>query len=165
MDPDAILRVEDIGHHPVTQERVDIGRCYPDGVRGRPGHIVDWFIRGTGSDRLVLTGGTALNAVANMRLLENFGLGLLQANAGPNDAAASLDTAYTRGRRSASRGSLRIRGYGRAGFCSGTPARLLLWTGRYPLRDSSGPLTERPMWPGRSLVTRRIDVAWKLLPI
>jgi carbamoyltransferase len=35
-------------------------------------HIVDSFIRETGSDRLVLTGGTALNALANMRLLEHF---------------------------------------------------------------------------------------------
>jgi carbamoyltransferase len=35
-------------------------------------HIVDGFIRETGGDRLVLTGGTALNALANMRLLEHF---------------------------------------------------------------------------------------------
>jgi carbamoyltransferase len=35
-------------------------------------HIVDCLIRTTGSDRLVLTGGAALNAVANMRLLEKF---------------------------------------------------------------------------------------------
>jgi carbamoyltransferase len=35
-------------------------------------HIIDGFIRKTGSDRLVLTGGAALNAAANMRLLEHF---------------------------------------------------------------------------------------------
>jgi len=35
-------------------------------------HIVDYLIKLTGSDRLVLTGGTALNAIGNMRLLEHF---------------------------------------------------------------------------------------------
>ena len=38
-------------------------------------HIIDRLIRTTGSDRLVLTGGAALNAVANMRLLEHFDAG------------------------------------------------------------------------------------------
>ena len=36
-------------------------------------HIIDCLIRiDLGSDRLVLTGGAALNALANMRLLEHF---------------------------------------------------------------------------------------------
>src|SRR4029453_15745925 len=35
-------------------------------------HVVDHLLRGTGANRLVLTGGVALNAVGNMRLLEHF---------------------------------------------------------------------------------------------
>jgi carbamoyltransferase len=35
-------------------------------------HIVDHLLRATGASRLVLTGGVALNAVGNMRLLEHF---------------------------------------------------------------------------------------------
>src|SRR5262249_52452582 len=35
-------------------------------------HVVDHLLRRTGANRLVLTGGVALNAVGNMRLLEYF---------------------------------------------------------------------------------------------
>ena len=35
-------------------------------------HVVDHLLRLTGANRLVLTGGVALNAVGNMRLLEHF---------------------------------------------------------------------------------------------
>ncbi len=35
-------------------------------------HIVDHLLRKTGASRLVLTGGVALNAIGNMRLLEHF---------------------------------------------------------------------------------------------
>src|SRR5262249_35823417 len=35
-------------------------------------HVVDHLLRTTGADRLVLTGGVALNAIGNMRLLEHF---------------------------------------------------------------------------------------------
>ncbi len=35
-------------------------------------HVVDHVLRVTGANRLVLTGGVALNAVGNMRLLEHF---------------------------------------------------------------------------------------------
>jgi carbamoyltransferase len=71
-NPDAVIRVEDIRYHPSTQERVDKAAATQMVLEDGLAHIVDWFIRYTGSDRLVLTGGTALNAVANMRLLENF---------------------------------------------------------------------------------------------
>jgi carbamoyltransferase len=71
-NPNAVLRVEDIRHHPHAQERVERAAAtqlvYEDGLF----HIVDSFIRSTGSDRLVLSGGTALNALANMHLLERF---------------------------------------------------------------------------------------------
>ena len=43
-------------------------------------HVIDHLLRTTGTDRLVLTGGVALNALGNMRLLEHFdGHGLLRA--------------------------------------------------------------------------------------
>jgi carbamoyltransferase len=71
-NPNAVLRVEDIRHQPPTQERVEraaaIQLVFEDGLF----HIVDSFIRSTGSNRLVLSGGTALNALANMHLLERF---------------------------------------------------------------------------------------------
>ena len=35
-------------------------------------HVVDHLLRATGASRLVLTGGVALNALGNMRLLEHF---------------------------------------------------------------------------------------------
>jgi carbamoyltransferase len=71
-NPDAVLRVEDIHHHPQTQERADKAAATQMVFEDALTHIVDGCIRSTGSDRLVLTGGTALNAVANMRILETF---------------------------------------------------------------------------------------------
>ena len=35
-------------------------------------HVIDYLIRTTGSDQLVLTGGTALNCLANMQLAERY---------------------------------------------------------------------------------------------
>jgi carbamoyltransferase len=71
-NPDAILNVEDISHPEITRDRVDkaaaVQMVYEDALA----HIVDHLIRETGSSQLVLTGGTALNCVANMRLLECF---------------------------------------------------------------------------------------------
>jgi carbamoyltransferase len=71
-NPDAVLRVEDIHHRPNTQERLDKAAAtqmvFEDGLV----HIIDGLIRMTGCDRLVLTGGAALNAVANMHVLEHF---------------------------------------------------------------------------------------------
>lgn len=71
-NPDAVLRVEDIEHAPITRERVDkaaaVQLVFEDGLF----HIVSHLIRTTGSHRLVLSGGTALNCVANMRVVEKF---------------------------------------------------------------------------------------------
>jgi carbamoyltransferase len=74
-NPDAVLRVEDIRHQPNTQERLDKAAATQMVFEDALIHIVDRLIRTTGSDRLVLTGGAALNAVANMRLLEHFDAG------------------------------------------------------------------------------------------
>ncbi len=71
-NPDAVLRVEDIAHQPATQERVDKAAATQMVFEDALIHILDDLIRRTGSDQLVLTGGTALNAVASMRVLAQF---------------------------------------------------------------------------------------------
>jgi carbamoyltransferase len=71
-NPDAVLRVEDIEHRPDTQDRLDKAAATQMVFEDAMIHVVDHLLRRTGADRLVLTGGVALNAVGNMRLLEHF---------------------------------------------------------------------------------------------
>src|SRR5262249_38510964 len=71
-NPDAVLRVEDIQHRPDTQERLDKAAATQLVFEDAMIHVVDHLLRTTGTNRLVLTGGVALNAVGNMRLLEHF---------------------------------------------------------------------------------------------
>jgi carbamoyltransferase len=70
--PDAILNVEDIRHPEVTRDRVDKAAAVQMVFEDAVFHIVDYLIRLTGSHRLVWAGGSALNCVATMRLLECF---------------------------------------------------------------------------------------------
>jgi carbamoyltransferase len=71
-NPDALLRVEDIHHNESTRERLDKSAATQMVFEDALFHIIGYLIRHTGSDRLILTGGVALNALANMRLLEHF---------------------------------------------------------------------------------------------
>ena len=71
-NPDAVLRVEDIRHRPDTQDRLDKAAATQLVFEDAMIHVVDHLLRITGANRLVLTGGVALNAVGNMRLLEHF---------------------------------------------------------------------------------------------
>ncbi|MFZ2113492.1 MAG: carbamoyltransferase C-terminal domain-containing protein [Solirubrobacteraceae bacterium] len=71
-NPDAVLNVEDVSHPEITRERVDKAAAVQMVFEDALVHIVDHLIRVTGGHRLVLSGGTALNCVANMRLLECF---------------------------------------------------------------------------------------------
>jgi carbamoyltransferase len=71
-NPDAVLRVEDIHHRPDTQDRLDKAAATQLVFEDAMIHIVDHLLRTTGASRLVLTGGVALNAIGNMRLLEHF---------------------------------------------------------------------------------------------
>src|ERR1700687_3152871 len=71
-NPDAVLRVEDIHHRPDTRDRLDKAAATPLGFEDAMLHVVDHLLRTTGANRLVLSGGVALNAVGNMRLLEHF---------------------------------------------------------------------------------------------
>jgi carbamoyltransferase len=71
-NPDAVLRVEDIHHRPDTSDRLDKAAATQLVFEDAMIHVVDRLLRATGANRLVLTGGVALNAVGNMRLLEHF---------------------------------------------------------------------------------------------
>jgi carbamoyltransferase len=71
-NPDAMLRVEDIHHRPDTKDRLDKAAATQMVFEDAMIHVVDHLLRITGTDRLVLTGGVALNALGNMRLLEHF---------------------------------------------------------------------------------------------
>src|SRR5712672_1347221 len=71
-NPDAVLRVEDIQHRSDTQDRLDKAAATQLVFEDAMIHVVDHLLRTTGASRLVLTGGVALNAVGNMRLLEHF---------------------------------------------------------------------------------------------
>jgi carbamoyltransferase len=71
-NPDAVLRVEDIYHRPDTRDRLDKAAATQLVFEDAMIHVVDHLLRTTGASRLVLTGGVALNAVGNMRLLEHF---------------------------------------------------------------------------------------------
>ncbi len=105
-NPDAMLRVEDIKHKEDTQERLDKAAATQMVFEDALIHIIDHLIRRTGSDRLVLTGGTALNAVGSMRLLEHFGEDYYRRVFGrsarlhlwvppvPNDAGVALGAAF-----------------------------------------------------------------------
>ena len=72
VNPDAVLCVEDIRHRPDTQDRLDKAAATQMVFEDALIHIVGHFISTTRCDRLVLTEGAALNAAANMRLLEHF---------------------------------------------------------------------------------------------
>src|SRR3954471_1635940 len=72
-NPDAVLRIEDIKHRPDTQDRLDKAAATQLVFEDAMIHVVDHLLRSTGANRLVLTGGVALNAIGNMRLLECFG--------------------------------------------------------------------------------------------
>jgi len=132
-NPDRVLRVEDIRHRPDTQDRLDKAAATQLVFEDALVHIVDHFIRSTGSDRLVLTGGTALNAVGNMRLLEHFDEAYYERVLGkrtrlhiwvppvPNDAGVTLGAAY-------------MFSY-LAGAGVGEPMQHAFYCGRAPTRD------------------------------
>jgi carbamoyltransferase len=71
-NPDAVLRVEDIHHRPDTKDRLDKAAATQLVLEDAIIHVVDHLLRASGANRLVLTGGVALNALGSMRLLEHF---------------------------------------------------------------------------------------------
>ncbi|MDO6526355.1 carbamoyltransferase C-terminal domain-containing protein [Motilimonas sp. 1_MG-2023] len=71
-NPDAVLNVDNVTHSKVTQQRVDTAAAVQMAFEDALFHIISHQIQTTKSDQLVLCGGTALNCVANMRLLDSF---------------------------------------------------------------------------------------------
>src|SRR4029453_15111961 len=71
-NPRGVFRVEDINHRPDTKDRLDKAAATQLVFEDAMIHVIDHLLRVTGANRLVLTGGVALNAVGNMRLLEHF---------------------------------------------------------------------------------------------
>ncbi len=105
-NPDAVLRVEDIRHKENAQARLDIAAATQMVFEDALMHIIEHFIVATGGDKLVLTGGIGLNALANMRLLERFDEDFYRREIGrpaqlhlwvpptPNDAGVTMGAAY-----------------------------------------------------------------------
>ncbi len=71
-NPDSVLNVEEVEHSPITRQRVDIAAATQLVLEDAVFHIVDHQLRSTGCPRLVMTGGTALNCLVNMRLLDRY---------------------------------------------------------------------------------------------
>jgi carbamoyltransferase len=106
-NPDAVLRVEETEHAAPTHERVDLAAATQLVFEDVLFHVVDHLIRTTQSDQLVLTGGTALNCLANMHLLDRYNEDWYRRNLGkrtrlhlwvpptPGDAGVPMGAAYS----------------------------------------------------------------------
>jgi carbamoyltransferase len=93
-NPDAVMRVE-IGADTVdAQERFDKAAATQLVFEDALFHIIAHLKRTTGSSRLVLTGGTALNAIANMRLMDRFENLHVWVPPVPGDAGVPVGAAY-----------------------------------------------------------------------
>jgi carbamoyltransferase len=71
-NPNAVLRIDGLELTQVTQDRVDKAAALQMVFEDALFHIVDYLVRLTGSHQLVLSGGTSLNCLANMDLLDKF---------------------------------------------------------------------------------------------
>ncbi|CAI6332913.1 unnamed protein product [Periconia digitata] len=106
-NPDAVLNVDSIKHSEITRDRVDLAAATQLVFEDCVFHIVDYLIRSTGSDQLIMAGGTALNGLANMRLLEQFDREWYKRNLDqdttlklwvpptPSDSGVSIGAAYS----------------------------------------------------------------------
>jgi carbamoyltransferase len=131
-NPDAVLNVEDVQHPTTTRERVDKAAATQLVFEDVMFHIVGHLLRTTGSDKLVLTGGTALNCVCNMRLLDTFDKPWFRRNCGrdtrlqlwvppvPGDAGIPIGAAYNLGLRLGARPSQPL---DHAFYCGFAPSR------------------------------------------
>ena len=106
-NPDAVLSPQDIVHAPTSPDRLDKAAACQMVFEDALFHLVDHLLRSTGASRLVMTGGTALNCVASMRLLERFDEAWFERNTGrpntrlhlwvpptPGDAGAAMGAAW-----------------------------------------------------------------------
>jgi carbamoyltransferase len=130
-NPDAVLKVEDTAHSEITQERLDKAAATQLLFEDVLFHVVEHMIRSTGSDKLVMTGGTALNCIANMRLLEHFDEAYYQRYLGrktrlqlwvpptPGDAGAPLGATYAFAMKNGVKPKAKMR---HAFYCGAAPA-------------------------------------------
>jgi carbamoyltransferase len=93
-NPDAVMRVDLASAAVDAQERFDKAAATQLVFEDALFHIVGHLIRTTGSRKLVLTGGTALNAIANMRLLDHFPGLHVWVPPVPGDAGVPVGAAY-----------------------------------------------------------------------
>lgn len=89
-NPDLILDVERVEHAPITADRLDKAAAVQLVFEDAVFHIVQHLIRTTRCHQLVLTGGSALNCVTNMLLLENFNEQWYERNLGMKDTRLEL---------------------------------------------------------------------------
>jgi len=106
-NPDAVLNVENVRHSEITRSRVDLAAATQLVFEDALFHIVDHLIRSTGSDRLILSGGTALNGLVNMQLLDRYDDAWYERNLNretrlhlwvpptPGDAGVTIGAAYS----------------------------------------------------------------------
>ncbi len=125
-NPDAVLRVEDIQHRPDTQDRLDKAAATQLVFEDAMKHVVDHLLRTTGAHRLVLTGGVALNALGNMRLLQHFDEAWFQTGARSRETTASVDSTDARRPRRDHRRGLDVRASHRRATRRRDDARVLL---------------------------------------
>lgn len=93
-NPDAVMRV-DIGSGAVdAQERFDKAAATQLVFEDALFHIIGRAIGTTDARKLVLTGGTALNAIANMRLMDHFPGLHVWVPPVPGDAGVPVGAAY-----------------------------------------------------------------------
>lgn len=106
-NPDHVLKVEDIQHAPITQERVDKAAATQLVFEDALIHVLEHGIRETQATQLVFAGGAALNCVASMKFLEHFNENWYRQNMGmettrlhmwvppiPGDAGAPVGAAF-----------------------------------------------------------------------
>lgn len=106
-NPDHVLKVEDIQHAPITQERVDKAAATQMVFEDALLHVVEHGIRETRASQLVFAGGAALNCLASMKMLDHFDENWYRQHLGldhtrlhlwvppiPGDAGAPVGAAY-----------------------------------------------------------------------
>lgn len=106
-NPDAVLKVDTTHDREDARDRLDKAAAAQLVFEDALFHVIGAAIRMTGASRLVLTGGAALNAIANMRLLEHFDEACFQRHHGararlhlwvpptPGDAGVTMGAAFT----------------------------------------------------------------------
>jgi carbamoyltransferase len=127
-NPDAVLSPQDIVHAPTSPDRLDKAAACQMLFEDALFHVVDHLLRTTGASRLVMTGGTALNCVASMRLLDRFDEAWFSRNLGRENTRLHLWVPPTPGDAGAAMGAAWNLALA-AGAPAGPPLRHAFWCG------------------------------------